>query len=292
MDISAAKALLQKQEGGTSVYDHLTEVILKVLVEQPANAVAAFEQLSSSVKAGTYPVIEPGARAGGAAAASELSGALTARLAAQSDLFKAPGGEEGPAGAAVQDFTEEANYLEWAGVSFGRTEAFRIHLSLKHLAAKFPATQLRFWGKILGKEADYYIAEGVMEGDGSEAEDAVDGMGNALQKTGEGPNKFTYFACNGIGQPWSKLPNVTPHQIIVARQIRRYLTGNKAAPVAGHPPFPGTEENLLRATIALITAATVAVPSSMYTPVPDDENGAIQNNEDEAWTIGEVASVE
>ena len=75
---------------------------------------------------------------------------------------------------------------------------------------------------MLGRAADYWVAEGVMEGAGDE-EDAKDALGNAIQKTGEGPNKFTYFVTHAIGGAWAKLPNVTPHQVIAARRIRRFV---------------------------------------------------------------------
>lgn len=283
MDAAKAKAFLQRKEGSTSVYEHLTEVLLKLITEQPDNALAAFEQLSAQVKGGSFPAMGAGDRAGGQAAAAELQSAQSARLTALAGLFKTPAGEEegsGP-GEPVQDLTDEANYLEWAGVSLGRTETFRMHLALKHLSAKQPVKNLRFFGKVFGTKADYYIAEGVCEPGEDEAEDAKDALGNLIQKTGEGPNKFTYFVCHGVGQPWTKLPRATPHQLIVARQIRRFFSGDLSAPVGGHPPFPGTEANYLRAQIALISAGTAIAPSGVFTAVEGDENGAIQANEEE-----------
>lgn len=295
MDAAAAKALLQRKEGSGSVYDHLVEVILKVLAEQPADALGSFENISARVKAAAFSSESGGAsagsggtRAGGASAAAEVSAALARRLASEAALFKAPGGEGGSAGEAVQDFTEESHYLEWAGVSLGRSASFRLHLSLKHLAAKYPVKGLRFWGKIFGRTADYFIAEGSMEAEEPE-EDSKDALGNAVQKTGEGPNRATYFVCHAIGGEWTRLPNVTPHQIIVARKVRRALTGDLAAPVPGHPPFPGSETNYLRAQIALITAGTVLAPAGAYA-APDDAEGALQPAEE--WEGPDMTSIE
>lgn len=289
MDFAKAKAYLQRAEGGASVYDHLTEVVLKLVSEQPDNALQALEQLSAAVKSASFPAQGTGTRVGGQASTAESAAARVTYLNAQAALFKAPGagdgGEDagtGP-GEAVQDFTDEANYLEWAGVSFGKTESFRIHLALKHLSAKFQGVKnLRFFGKINGTTAgDYYVAEGVMDATEEEADDAKDALGNLIQKTGDGPNKFTYFVCANIGENWTKLPIVTPHQISVARSNRRLLTGNLDAPVGGHPPFPGKEINYLRALIALLTAGTSIAPSGVFTAVDGDENGAIQANEEE-----------
>ncbi len=284
MDFAKAKAFLQRKEGASSVYDHLTEVVLKLVSEQPDNALAALEQLSAAVKSSSFPAQGTGERAGGQAAAAESAAARIAYLSSQSKLFKAPAGDEegaGP-GEAVQDFTDEANYLEWAGVSFGKSKSFRIHLALKHLSAKFQTVKnLRFFGKINGTRADYYVAEGIMEASGEEPDDAKDALGNAIQKTGDGPNKFTYFVCSDIGASWTKLPQVTPHQVIVARANRRLLTGDLTATVGGHPPFPGNEANYLRALIALISAGTAVAPTGVFTAVDGDENGAIQANEEE-----------
>jgi len=285
MDVAKAKALLQRREGGASVYDHLTEVVLKLISDTPTDALATLEQLSASIKSAGYSSTS---NARGDASAQEVAAARASHLAAQAKLFGVPGAPEkegdepfGP-GEPVQDFTDEANYLEWAGVSFGKTESFRIHLALKHLAAKeASAKNLRFFGKIFGRSADYYVVEGVVDPSGDE-EDAKDALGNAIQKTGEGPNRFTYFVSPSIGSgaAWVRLPNVTPHQIIVARTNRRVLTGDLSAPVGGHPPFPGNESNYLRALIALISASTAIAPSGVFTAVDGDENGAIQPNEE------------
>jgi len=279
MDFAKAKAFLQRKEGSSSVYDHLTEIVLKLVSEQPDNALAALEQLSTAVKSSSALATD---RVGGQASLPELTNARLNYLTSQTNLFKAPAGDEegsGP-GEAVQDFTDESNYLEWAGVGFGRTENFRIHLALKHLSAKYQTVKnLRFFGKILGTRADYYVAEGIM--DGSDEEDSKDALGNTIQKTGDGPNKFTYFVTNSIGSAWTKLPNVTPHQISVARSNRRLLTGDLSSTVNGHPPFPGNESNYLRALIALLSAGTAIAPSGVFTAVDGDENGAIQPNEEE-----------
>lgn len=284
MDFAKAKAFLQRKEGSASLYDHLTEVVLKLVSEQPDNALAVFEQISAAVKSTTFPALGKGERAGGQAAAAELAAARSAFLNAQAALFKAPAGDEEGSGGGepVQDFTDESNYLTWAGVSFGATESFRIHLALKHLSAKFQGVKnLRFFGKLLGTKADYFVAEGIMDASGDEEEGAKDALGNVIQRTGEGPNKFTYFVTPAIGQAWTKLPNVTPHQIIVARQIRRFLSGDLSAAVSGHPPFPGNESNYLRALVALISAGTAIAPSGVFTAVDGDENGAIEPNAEE-----------
>lgn len=50
--------------------------------------------------------------------------------------------------------------LEWAGLGFGKEENFRLKVSLKNLGEKTDANNLRFWGKILCRDSDFYVAEG------------------------------------------------------------------------------------------------------------------------------------
>jgi hypothetical protein len=52
----------------------------------------------------------------------------------------------------------------WAGVGFGESDTVLLMRSLKALAKSTGATNIRFWGKILGTSFDYYIAEGAFDG--------------------------------------------------------------------------------------------------------------------------------
>lgn len=51
--------------------------------------------------------------------------------------------------------------LEWAGISFSEEETYRIYTSIRKLAEAAKCDELRFWGKILGSEKDYYVVEGI-----------------------------------------------------------------------------------------------------------------------------------
>ena len=64
-------------------------------------------------------------------------------------------------------------YFEQAGVGLNREEMIRIWLALKLLIEIHPVETVRFWGKILGIEHNYIIAEVEFrdgEGDEEEAE--------------------------------------------------------------------------------------------------------------------------
>ena len=50
-------------------------------------------------------------------------------------------------------------FFEQAGIGFGQEETFRIFLALKSLAMECTFVSVRFWGKIFGVKANYYIVE-------------------------------------------------------------------------------------------------------------------------------------
>lgn len=62
--------------------------------------------------------------------------------------------------ASVPDLLNEAQLLQWAGVSLGKEELYFLSLSMKELVKQQPTiTELRFFGKIFGSTRDYYVAE-------------------------------------------------------------------------------------------------------------------------------------
>lgn len=284
-DVERAKAFLQKKNGPVSVYDHLTELILKIITDKPDDAVGVFEHLSALVKQNTFSA--SAAPEGGESKVDAVDAAATADWAAAAGkVLTAPEPADGvDEPGPVQDLVDEANYLEWAGVNLGRTETFRLHLAMKHLAASTPVQNLRLWGKVLGKGGDYFVAEGALEEEGEE--DAKDEDGTVHEAPGTGANRFAYWACSYAGGPWTRLPNVTPAQVRGAGEIRRFFSGDLEAEVGGHPPFPGKEKEYLRAVIARITADTVISPAGVFTADEEDESGTtIIPNPDEEFEVG------
>lgn len=158
--------------------------------------------------------------------------------------------------------------FEWAGLGFSKSETFRLSVSLQKLAQTHATTSMRFWGKLLGLDVDFYIAEGELVSPPSEPEDP-----HAEESGAAGANKYTYWVMKDDGAyEWVQLPNVQGKQILIARQLRRFVRGDLDGKVAGHPPFPGTEKHFLRAQIARITAGTVVCPSG-YFQVSNAEDG-------------------
>lgn len=89
------------------------------------------------------------------------------------------------------------------------------------------------------------------------------------EPSGVGVNKKVYYICNDVGEGWIQLPDVTPRQIRVARQIYKSFTGYLDHPIITYPEFPGCEINYLRAQIARISAGQfLLLGVSPFSPFP------------------------
>jgi radial spoke head protein 4/6 len=157
----------------------------------------------------------------------------------------------------IPNVQDEARIFEWAGVSFGEEETYKLSKALKRLATLSGATKLRFWGKVFGVQKDYWVIEGVLDA-------AEEDRGHWTQeKRGEGVNRYVYWVNESLLEDWIQLPDVTPAHIMAARMIKHVCTGNLNAPIDSNPAFPGKERHFLRAQIARITHGTTIVPKGL-----------------------------
>lgn len=213
-----------------------------------------------------------------------------------------------------------------------KEEAFGVHVSVRQLVNKKALKSARFWGKLYGLKAPYYVVEAegaqplvVEEKEEPEQEEVqekppetlIDQIMKAPQFQGflkpklppktevsaedaSGCNKYAYFVTNQLGKEWIQLPDVQPKEIVAARAIRKYLTGNLEHKIESYPEFPGNEVSYLRAQIARITAATVVCPAGYYQFDPetaDEENpdanmNIIVNTENEMLPNDAMLSLE
>jgi len=276
MDVDAGRKYLQeKPEDKPSVYEHFASIIDKVVLQKPDDPHGALEVLSRLLK------VE--APKGESFDATEME-AMKAKASSMMAVTEVPmEGEGGPKTVcAIPDFMEEASMLEWAGVGFGDLESYQIMCSLRKLAADAEADgiqKLRFWGKILGTSADYYVAEGQLEAAGDPDENDPD-----FEPQGSGANAFTFWVTTSLTGTWEKLPHTTPKHIIASRKIKKIMTGDLNSKVITHPHFPGTEKELLRAQIARITADTVLCITGF---VAANEDGEIAQNTE--WICPEAS---
>jgi len=80
---------------------------------------------------------------------------------------------------------------------------------------------MRFWGKITGSKADYYVAEGTAEA-GEQAEPVED-----QEVRGAGVNTFGYWVTNAPESGnWTMLPDLHANDISTARTTKCQFTGN------------------------------------------------------------------
>ncbi|XP_056132818.1 radial spoke head protein 4 homolog A [Lampris incognitus] len=272
-----------------NLYDHLTRLLTKIMDERPQNAVDVFEAMSRDVKRTSLEDKQSTLRDVPSTSAAQL-------LAEQQRLLFSRGEdveqEDEMVYTPLPNVSEIGFYLEQAGVGLAREEMQRIFLALKQLVGSQPLQRCRLWGKILGIECNYVIAEAEyregwdeeeQEADdeerevethaGDEEENEMDPLPLSTYKppplvpkepSRTGANKFVYYVCKEPGLPWVKLPSVTPVQINTARRIRKFFTGRLDAPVNSNPPFPGNEANYLRAQISRISAGTQVSPQGFF----------------------------
>ncbi|XP_035617242.1 radial spoke head protein 6 homolog A [Oncorhynchus keta] len=286
------KAFMQKNstKSNLNLYDHFARVLTKVMDERPENVVDVIEDMSHEVKRGLLLDKQSTLR--------DIPPSPAAQLLAEQQmlLFSRGGGDDGDqeVETPLPNVSEVGFLLEQAGVGLGREETLRVFLALKQLVNSQPLARCRLWGKILGTEGNYLVAEGEYrdEEEGINEETAEDAEGEPQDDDEEaevveeidalprstfkpppvvpkednrtGVNKFTYFVCRESGLRWMRLPTVTPTQITAARHIRKFFTGRLDAPIVSYPPFPGNEANYLRAQIARISAGTQVSPLGFY----------------------------
>ncbi|GCB80411.1 radial spoke head protein 4 homolog A [Scyliorhinus torazame] len=333
--IQNAKAyLLQKSTvSNLNLYDHLSQVMTKLLDERPNNAVDIIEDISKKVKRTQFDkkmdTLHDEYESSKAYSLAELQKSLFAKTVEAEE-----GGadhEEEVVDTPLPNVMEMAYYFQHTGIGLGTDEMYRILLALKQLVDVYPLQKCRFWGKILGINANYIIAEVEYregeedteevgeEEDAEGKEDEKDEFGRTEEEETEevedkppastykpppvipkeenrsGTNKYTYFACSEPAKPWVKLPPVTPAQITIARKIKKFFTGNLEASVISYPPFPGNEMNYLRAQIARISAGTQISPLGFYQfgeEEEEEEEGSVRENYEENVEFEGIATSE
>jgi len=154
----------------------------------------------------------------------------------------------------------------------------KLSLSIQELANQKSLEHVRFFGKILGTKADYFIVEakvGEYPGEDKEKDEK-----SKVESYGRGANEYAYFASNSLMGKWTLLPLVKPEYIITARQMRRFFTGDLNAPVLGFPRFPWGEAAYLRAQISRIVSSTCVSPKGFYTLDESGEDGQLIESEE------------
>ena len=112
---------------------------------------------------------------------------------------------------AIPNFEEEAEMLDWAGISFGEDNTLRLSKSIKRLAIMSGADSIRFAGKIFGTRSDYWIAMG----QGAPPEE--DSKDTSVEPRGKGVNATVFWVTDNLLGDWIQLPDCRPADIKQAR---------------------------------------------------------------------------
>ena len=223
---SEAVAFLQKTStvtGGT-VYGDLARVIGRILLERPENAVDLLEN-TLLVKKSNYSPSDP-------AAVPEPK--LTQATEAIRGLYVTPEPEVDPeTGAVVEptppntfetdDLVEATELFQAVGVGLGPIEMYHVAMAVQRLGEN-PDLQLehaRFFGKFFGLRGSYYVYETRLKDPPPPADDTPP------EEVNPKLNEYYYFVQKSPGGPYVQLPLVTPAMMLRAKQMKRYLTGER-----------------------------------------------------------------
>ncbi|CAK9021263.1 Radial spoke head protein 4 homolog A (Radial spoke head-like protein 3) [Durusdinium trenchii] len=271
-DFEEAKQFLSKDENGTNVFDHITDLLANLLAERPNDPVAVFEQISARVKQGRFQGQDSTKPLFDKEDVGEFAATIAKLHQSQDDGDQEDASEPLPPPRAdvLADLFSQRNAWSAAGVAIPETDLFKLQLSLARLAGADDSIEtLRIWGKLQGRDADYFVAEGTggaAEGDEADVPPEPEA------------NRFTYWVCSFPGGPWTQLEPVRAEAILCARQIKRFLTGDLSATVLGYPQFPGPEKAFVRAIIALINADCALAPKGFFVE-NDDASGTSVDEE-------------
>ncbi|KAJ3338512.1 Radial spoke head protein 4 A [Gonapodya sp. JEL0774] len=169
-ELALARAFLQQSSDvtGVNLYDHLSNVILRVLEQRPKNAAGPkrniFEQLSGEVKRSRFPA-EDSSAPGAFRTAKDLL-QLVELAKAQIKTIQnigsnrttdgQPKEEEGV--GEIPDMVDLVNMFEWAGVApLTPTDTYILTLSLRHLTSTKSLKSVRLFGRIHTLSSHSYI---------------------------------------------------------------------------------------------------------------------------------------
>lgn len=176
-DLQNAKLFLQQSSGasGDSLFDHLSNVIAKVIDERPKNVVDYFEQFSERVRLESFrmsehPLEDAYKEPERLALANKRLPVLIAKSKqastvaeddedANDDVDEEKEEELIYRGSPSRDLCELQFYWNLLGIGFPHEEVFSLACSMARLQANPATASCRFWGKMLGLSGDYYVIE-------------------------------------------------------------------------------------------------------------------------------------
>ena len=134
------------------------------------------------------------------------------------------------------------NVFNNIGIDFGEYGSLILQKSLKALAVSSQATFIRFWGKIMGTEKDYFVVEG-------SAPAAEDGAARPedFEPRGSGVNTYAYWVATSPEGPWEALDDLESADLAASRTFKVAFTGNLDREIVTNPYYFKKERHYLRA---------------------------------------------
>ncbi|KAG2381462.1 hypothetical protein C9374_006451 [Naegleria lovaniensis] len=190
-----------------TIEDFFSEVIVKLLEEKPKNPYGMIEQFCNLIKHGSF--VPPKERS----AYERLTKLYKPWMGIdddnilEKDTQRAHGGEqeegteeEEADDLKMSDLLYEGKLFRDAGIGLGELELFQVLVSMKSLvSSNKKINSIRFFGKILGIEKNYYILETEQtkeEAENETGEEAkkIEGIPHEV----EGTNKYVYYVSNTV----------------------------------------------------------------------------------------------
>lgn len=235
---------------GVNLYDHLMNVLGKILLEKEGNPYANFERISASLKdkdvfLGCSEAVDNLIRENGADLETEIR-KMRAFLKLEPKVEPVEGDEDSPAKEeeppatnVLSNVITQERLTRKCGVSIGEEDAYLLSTALKKFSGSKNAVKCLFWGKIMGHNVDYWVTEcPTAEKQEREEVTARD------EAAGMGVNAKTYWVTTDlIAGEWNELPTVTAKQVRQARTLRYVFTGNLTRKIISSPEFDGEERH-------------------------------------------------
>ena len=181
----------------------------------------------------------------------------------------------------MEDILSYSTMLEWAGISFGQGDWFKIRLAMKRLLLDNNCEFVRFYGKVYGIDSDYYVIFGVPKSY------PMQNLPKHIESRGnEGINHYTFWVSDSLLETWNELPDITHEQLVISRLFKYIFTGDLTAKVKSFIQFPGKEMHLLKCQLMRIMHASFIVPNG-YLRISDKYKEPLDNKITELNDDGE-----
>lgn len=253
---------------------HIAELLETITRDQPADPIGCYEEMSKLIwklrHVQETPVMP-------SVPQEELN-----RCQETLDLL---GKLDSPARSKVDTlFFEMAPKWAAYGITMSKDNALMLQCSLIGLAEKEEIAGLRFWGTFSTPNGLIYVAEADIPLEHHSTPDFLPPVGqyDVPAEIGVGVNRYVYYYTKSPFDPWQRLPDVRPSDIVSSRKVTWQISGDFSAAVRSFVPFDVTEDIYIRALIARISSACIAAPSGyMQEYVPEEEEEAQEQPEED-----------